>query len=294
MNRIVRVTIASVICALPFISNAQLDVKPLSVNAKEVQHEISISQQTIKVMTANIAHGRGTNLSQLTTSKKATKQHLSLIANSIVEENIDVLALQEVDLPSWWSGQFDHAAYLHNLIPIKSYVVSHHVDAWWGKYGTALYSNFEINEAKNITFTPSFPTPNKGFTYVESSINFEDSAAPIDVILVSLHLDFSRASVRNKQIEELKQVVKNNTQPLIIMGDFNTDWRWHDSIIKTLENEYALTTYQPTSDNMATFGSKRLDWILVSQHFQIENYYNYRDDLSDHKFVIAELSYVKQ
>ena len=42
MNRIVRVTIASVICALPFISNAQLDVKPLSVNAKELQDEISI------------------------------------------------------------------------------------------------------------------------------------------------------------------------------------------------------------------------------------------------------------
>ena len=49
---------------LPFISNAQLYVKSLRVNAEGLQDEISISQQTIKVMTADIAHGRGTNLSQ--------------------------------------------------------------------------------------------------------------------------------------------------------------------------------------------------------------------------------------
>lgn len=77
---------------LPFISNAQLYVKSLRVNAEGLQDEISISQQTIKVMTADIAHGRGTILSQLTTSKKATKQHLSLIANRIVEENIDIIS----------------------------------------------------------------------------------------------------------------------------------------------------------------------------------------------------------
>ena len=109
--------------------------------------------------------------------------------------------------------------------------------------------------------------------------------------MISLHLDFSRASVRNKQIKELLTKLKNLDAPIIIMGDFNTDWRWQNSIVKTLSDNYGLRIYNAQSNKLNTFGSKRLDWIMVSQHFTFKSYYNVEDALSDHAFVVAELEF---
>lgn len=244
------------------------------------------SNNSIKVMTANIAHGRASNFSQITTTTNEIKHNLTALSSHFSRFNPDILALQELDSASWWSGNFDHANYLIARTSFNSYMVSNHVDAWWGTYGTGIFSNYTLVDCKGFTFEPSFPTTNKGYSYAEIELNNGNRIA-----VVSLHLDFSRASIRTKQIAELQNRLNVIDKPLIIMGDFNTDWRWNSSIIKTLSQTYGLKVYKPDSEHLNTFGKNRIDWIIVSKHFKFKRYENIGAGLSDHLFVIAELVY---
>lgn len=244
-------------------------------------------KNTLTVMSANIAHGRGTNFSQLTSSIEQIRTNLNAIATKVNQINPDIVAFQENDKASWWSGQFSHIDYLLKRTNFQNYVATSHVNAWWGNYGTALFSKLPLINCDGITFAPSWPTTNKGFSYAKVNLN----KLTQHITVVSLHLDFSRASVRNKQIKELLSALKNLDAPIIIMGDFNTDWRWQNSIVKTLSDNYGLRIYNEQSNKLNTFGSKRLDWIMVSKHFTFKSYYNVEGALSDHAFVVAELEF---
>lgn len=253
-------------------------------NTRSASHT---QKNTVTVMSANIAHGRGTNFSQITTSIEQIKTNLNAIATKVNQINPDIVAFQEIDKASWWSGQFSHVDYLLKRTNFQNYVATSHVNAWWGDYGTALFSKLPLINCGGITFAPSWPTTNKGFSYAKVNLNKQAQ----DIIVVSLHLDFSRASVRNKQIKELLTKLKDLNAPIIIMGDFNTDWRWQNSIVKTLSDSYGLRIYNAQSNELNTFGAKRLDWIMVSQHFTFKSYYNVEGALSDHAFVVAELEF---
>ncbi|MDE3271025.1 endonuclease/exonuclease/phosphatase family protein [Pseudoalteromonas sp. G4] len=247
---------------------------------------INNKNMTIRVMTANIAHGRGINFSQLTTSTEEIKQNLDALSAHINLHKPSIVALQELDSPSWWSGNFDHAKHLVENTSFEHYMVTNHVDAWWGKYGTGILSNYPLQNCKGFTFAPSFPTTNKGYSYAEIDLGYDQSIG-----LVSLHLDFSRASVRIQQITELTKQLKQNKKPLIIMGDFNTDWRWQTSVVKTLSEDFDLTLFEPESNTLDTFSDKRIDWIIISHHFKFKHYKTVGAGLSDHLFVIADLIY---
>ena len=266
---------------LPLFSHAENRCNQIAASTNSLTNSDSI-----KVMTANLAHGRATNFSQLTTSTYEIKQNLNAISSFIQLKKPHILALQELDAPSWWSGNFNHASHIMRHSQFNSYTVTNHVNAWWGTYGTGLFSTLAMKNCSGVTFKPSFPTTNKGFSYGEILLEPD-----ISVGIVSLHLDFFRASVRSKQIEELKLHLNQNNKPLIIMGDFNTDWRWQDSVIKTLQGKYRLKLFKPNSKSLDTFGIKRLDWIMVSEHFSFKHYENVGNGLSDHMFVMAEVIY---
>ena len=67
---------------------------------------------TLHVATLNIAHGRGLEAEQLGHTKEFFEGNIDAVAAVIKRENPDVIALQEADAPSVWSGLFDHVARL--------------------------------------------------------------------------------------------------------------------------------------------------------------------------------------
>ena len=67
---------------------------------------------TLKVMSLNLAHGRKDSINQFLVSGEQTRQNLDDIAEVLKQRDIDVLAVQEADAPSRWSGGFDHVAEL--------------------------------------------------------------------------------------------------------------------------------------------------------------------------------------
>ena len=179
-------------------------------------------QPRLRVATINVAHGRGDSLNQLLVSTQGTKDNLSTIAEFLQTREIHVAALQEVDSPSWWSGSFDHASYLATAAGFGYWAQAAHARLGVAEYGTAVLSRAPIEKALAINFTASPPTANKGFTLVEIAWHRSESEN-ILIDVVSIHMDFSRKSVRQTQLKELEMTIEGRTNPIVIMGDFNSE-----------------------------------------------------------------------
>ncbi len=263
--------------------------------AARQESDIPGSPAVLKVMTLNVAHGRKDAFNQMFVSEKKIRQNLMEIADIISSQDADVIALQEADGPSRWSGNFDHVAFIADQADYPYYKLETHADSWLFSYGTAILSRFPISETIAHTFKPSPPTFNKGFLLARVMWKPDpgaDQAVPIDI--VSVHLDFSRKKVRQNQIVELAETMTKRDYPKIILGDFNSEWFSRDSVVKQLAERAQLKVYQPDAKNLHTYlkqGGKRLDWILISNELAFVNYEVLSDVISDHQVVMAAVSW---
>jgi endonuclease/exonuclease/phosphatase family metal-dependent hydrolase len=249
-----------------------------------------VSRATLKVMTLNLAHGRKDGLNQLFISEPVIRSNLGEIAAFLDKTGADVVALQEADAPSLWSGNFDHVALLAEQAGYPVFESSNQAGSWFFSYGTALLSRVSLSGVLHHTFSPSPPTMNKGYTL--GQIVWQANAGePVLVDVISVHLDFSRKSVREQQSAELSETLAGRGNPMIIMGDFNSDWFADEEVVRALAERAGLQVYQPEAGNLATYHSstRRLDWILISEQLEFVSFEVLPDILSDHSAVMAEI-----
>lgn len=246
--------------------------------------------RSLRIGSLNMAHGRRGSLNQILVSTSSTHDNLSAIATFLQDKSIDVVALQEADAPSHWSGNFNHVSFLAREAEYPFFAHASQAKIGVANYGTGILSKLPINKAMELTFAPSPPTVSKGFTLAELSWSLGDSsAAPITLDVISLHLDFSRPSVRLQQVTELRAVLAGRTNPLIIMGDFNSE-----NLAPELQpagegaSRY-LHTWPGDKEAMATYKGKRLDWIVISSDLEFVSYEVSAEVLSDHLLVIADI-----
>ena len=204
----------------------------------------------------------------------------------------DIVAFQEIDGPSFWSGNFNHVKYLASHSMFTRSIQASHVDAIGLSYGTALMSRQEMSNPQAVTFDPSLTLVPTGFVVSTISWPGRDS---IDIDVVSVHLDFMSGSVRKKQVHELSAVLRARNNHLIIMGDLNSGWLQRDSAPQYLVKELGLKAYQPENSKLITFPGlgKRLDWVLISPGLEFSSYEVIGTDISDHRAVLAELALVE-
>lgn len=253
---------------------------------------IALTANTLKVMSLNIAHGRKDGTNQLFLSGSTIRKNLDEIAAVIGASGADIVALQEADAASRWSGNFDHIAVLAEQADYPAVVHTPHARSWLFNYGTAILSQAAFTETLNYTFEPSPPTLNKGFTLAQIVWRpHGEDQAPVLLDVISVHLDFSRKQVRESQIQEITRVLEGRDYPLIILGDFNSDWLADELVVRALADDNELKGYRPAADDLGTYpsGNKRLDWILISDTLEFIRYEVLPDVLSDHKAVIAEI-----
>lgn len=253
----------------------------------------SISSNTgngiLKVLTLNIAHGRGDGFHQLLQNSEKTLANLDTIAVLLEEQYPDVVALQEADGASYWSGKFDHVEYLARQASFTQYVRASHADGYGLSYGTAFVSRLELRDPEAITFDPALSPVPKGF--VVATVAWPGRPC-IEVDIASVHLDFSSEAIRRKQAAALIDILASRDRPMILMGDFNTRWEKQDSALHLIVRELGLTPYKPEEAGLGTFASSghRLDWILISPAFNYITYDVIKENVSDHRAVIAELA----
>ncbi len=260
------------------------------LTVSQTSSDVSPPKPMLKAVTINLAHGRKDSFNQLLVSEEATRNNLNDISEYLKETNADIVALQEADNPSRWSGDFDHVAYLAEQAGYQYFAHAEHAQIWMGNYGTAILSKWPITEALGLTFPDTPPTTSKGFTLAR--IQWQNPDAPdsmVEVDVISVHLDFSSKSVRLQQVDELAAIMKQRDGPLIIMGDFNSEWLAEQYMLENTADTSRLHVFKPGSMGLNTYKDKRLDWILLSADLGFSTYEVEGDVLSDHKAVGASI-----
>ena len=247
------------------------------------------SDKPLRVLTLNLGHGRGDRGHQLFQGRENIEHHLDQVAEQIRRINPDLVALQEADSASRWSGGFDHVAYLADRIGMPHRFAGIHSQSPIFRYGTALLSKVPLIDPQSVSFAPSFPTFTKG--YVWATLAWPDPQVPQEGLhVISMHLDYSRAAVRRKQAQQLIDDLSESDRPLILLGDFNATWGDENSVVRYLAQELELRAVE-ASGGEATFPrlDSRLDWILISDDLQFERHRVENELVSDHRTVWAEV-----
>ncbi len=258
------------------------------------------SSEQLRLMTFNIAHGRGLSLYQGFHSSRGITKNLDRIARIIRSHQPDIVALQEIDASSHWNGHINLLDYLQTETGYPHSVHGIHNRRDGRKplaYGNAFLSKHPLKNWKVVPFG-SKTLGEKGF--LEAC--FDMNGTQIDVI--NLHLDFRSRRVRLRQIDQLLHSVHMRSLadpyhlPPIICGDFNTSSRSaRDALHHLIQRSAGSEDYDyvPRRERTfpAHFPSRGLDFILLAEPFEAVSTNVVRSYASDHLPVVANLSFPK-
>jgi len=250
--------------------------------------------RSLKVMSLNVAHGRKLARQQLFVPSHKFQANLADVADVLVRHEPDVVALQEADGPSFWSGDFHHVEHLAELAGFDHHFWGEHNSLQLGRRrlvtGTALMSRTPLGDAASVVFPPSPPTPRKGFVVASLPL---PGAPGRSVDLVSVHLDFLSKRARRRQIRSIEEALAPRANPRIILGDMNAWWKRRNDVVPLLCEQLDVRPCRPECRKLATFPSRRprfrIDWILISPELEFASYATVADAVSDHLGVMAEV-----
>ena len=250
------------------------------------------SAPVLRVATLNLAHGRGLATSQIGLPRETFEQNLRAVGEVLCAERPDVVALQEADASSAWSGRFDHVAllaqaaefpYVHHVLHVDHGPPGLHL-----RYGTALLSRLKLANCTGHAFRTGVLDA-KGY----AAARVEFAGRPLTV--VSVHLDPSSARRREQQAAALINDLRSCPGGLVIMGDFNTTWDKPDDGLRVIADALHLRAHEPLDAARATYPAasprRRLDWILVSDDLLIQKSWECSESISDHQAVVAALEW---
>lgn len=246
---------------------------------------------SLRLLSLNIAHARRKAQHQSLLRDSTIRRNLELIAGVLERERPDVVALQEADGPSFWSGRFDHVAELAGLAGFPHAFRGEHNREVLSRldlsYGTALLSRLPLEAAHSQAFSQNW-RDTKGFVTATVA---PEALAGESVDVVSIHLDFLAERVRQKQVEQLIERFRGHEGHLVVMGDFNCAWSERRRSLDLLLHELRLRPCRESA--AATYPAwrplVRLDWILVSEGLEFASYRTLDDRVSDHLGILAEV-----
>lgn len=250
-------------------------------------------QGALRLFSLNVAHGRRTAANKPFLRRRTAQRNLDQIAQAVRGLTPDVVALQEADGPSSWSGNFDHVATLAEQTHLIDHYRGEHNPFRLGRLrlssGTALLATQPLQDPSSHRFAVSW-RDTKGFVVATLTVP-EWGGAEIDI--VSVHLDFLIPRVRRQQILQLADRMLPRGRPIVVVGDLNCCWQWEPRSMRLLMETLGLEAFEPEA-TAPTFPSKRpirrLDWVLVSRELTYDGYHTLPIPLSDHLGVVADLS----
>jgi endonuclease/exonuclease/phosphatase family metal-dependent hydrolase len=252
----------------------------------------------LRLLTFNIAHGRGLTPIQGLTSPRKLRVNLRKIAALLGRLAPDAVALQEIDERSSWAGNFDHLDYLrvHTAFPYAAFGINNRREGMINlSYGNALLSRHPLVETETVVFGRR-RLGEKGFLFAE--LDVRGRCVPI----VNLHLHASSRARRLAQLDLLLEWLRPKQRsraarwviPPIICGDFNNPSTGDDATAALLGHLAAYGDYLAHPRNAATFPSplprRTLDFVFVPAQCRQVRCEVVRSFLSDHRPVLVELA----
>ena len=246
----------------------------------------------LRVITLNIAHGRKRVPHQTLVPRDRVRRNLTDVGALIAGLESDIVALQEADGPSPWSGNFDHVAIVAARAQLgEHYRGDHNPFSLGGRSlasGTALLARWPLGDPRSVRFQSSWRCT-KGFVLATVALPaWRDQ----EVDVVSVHLDPLVPQKRRGQVADMVGVLRGRGRPLVVLGDLNCCWRREPATMDLLSNALGLRSFapdrlQPTYP--AYRPRRRFDWILISESLRFVGHRRLPAKLSDHLGVMADL-----
>ncbi len=259
----------------------------------------AIVNKPLRLMTLNIAHGRGLSPYQGLHSAKTIERNLKRIAHLLCQVDADLVALQEVDEDSHWNKRIhllkvlqESAGYDHSYLGVHNRREGRLPLA----YGNGLLTRFPIRRAEHQAFGQAM-LGEKGFLCAE--LETEQGILP----LINLHLDFKSRLRRIAQVECLIEFLeeKQYTSDLkphlspIICGDFNARQGKRADAVRHLFRylmdglDYQLLPQGKSRTFPSFFPTHGIDFFFVPQSYRVNYCEVLRCYVSDHRPVLLEL-----
>ena len=252
----------------------------------------------LRIVTWNIAHGRGLRPIQGFQTKRSMQAHLRRIATLLAKLDADVVALQEIDQDSSWAGNFDHLAYLREHAGYGHAlhgVTTRREGIFKLCYGNAFLSRHALEEGEAVAFGKR-TLGEKGFLFAEIDV------AGKRVPLINLHLHYRSRQARLDQVGQVFRYLaqRHNARspywsvPPLVCGDFNTSGKASDAAAGLLAELDYFGSYGLHPRDGKTFPSplptRLLDFVLVPAELRVDRCEIVRSWLSDHRPVLAEIA----
>ena len=250
-----------------------------------------------RIVTYNIAHGRGLSPYQGFNSHVSIRRNALKIAHLLERLKPDVVALQEIDEDSHWNGRFNVLEYLreHTGLPFSIMGVnSQRTGIKPLSYGNAVLSRYPFGAWENVSFGRS-EIGGKGFLFAEIDVG-RGHVVP----LVNLHLAFASRRMRLLQAEAVSDYLSNKYQhrqadwlvPPILCGDLNNSSRRPDATAALYEyfqrhGEYTLHP-EKARTFPSPFPSRALDFVFLPPACREPKSEVLRTMLSDHRPVVVD------
>lgn len=280
-----------------FLNRRECRSNTLLWDWRAFSHKWNNKVMRIKLMTFNIAHGRGLGLYQGFTGETRLRRNLSAIASLVKEEDADVVAFQEIDEDSHWHkgvrmmDELSAAAeYPHVMMGVNNRREGEKPLA----YGNALFSKFEADLWDNQPFGNA-TLGEKGFLYAELAIG-----GPYLLPIINLHLDYRSRERRIIQIERLLDYMRKRPLrpdrahlPPVVCGDFNSRASIAgDAVQHLFRHMIEHGAYSLYPEKARTFPSirplKGIDFMFIPNDFSVTECHVVKTLLSDHIPVVVE------
>lgn len=192
-----RINIWLVVCA----------VTTSSWSCTSLAQESAPAPTTLRVLTYNIHHGRGTD----------QQVDLNRIAGVIRAQKPDLVALQEVDQKTRRTNGVDQTTVLSELTGLHGEFL-HQIDFEGGRYGQAVLSRFPLSAA-TVHWLPG--TPDRERRIAGSVLVRLDDTRSLR--FVTTHLHHNNADFREQQAVELNRLFAGGQSQTItiLAGDLN-------------------------------------------------------------------------
>ncbi|GAB4135305.1 MAG: endonuclease/exonuclease/phosphatase family protein [Planctomycetaceae bacterium] len=273
--------------------------------------DVSRNVNSLRVLTFNIAHGRGPIDDNHAEGGDAKRKRIAQIAELIQKSNADVVILNEVDFDSTWSGGQNQAEAIAKQAGYRYRAEQRNIDfrfiygSW--KFGNAVLSRYPIMKTNVIDYPAVAEWESWLAGKKRGLVCTLQLAQTQQVRIVAVHLETRDPLTRFRSAQKLLEVQKRSTIPLILAGDFNSTPpgfphaeqapvnEKHKNTIEFLAAEGRFR-YSPTKNPGEadfTFSAKTpdrvIDWILIPRDWKFESYCVLKSELSDHRPVLATL-----
>ncbi|MFZ5351904.1 MAG: endonuclease/exonuclease/phosphatase family protein [Bacillota bacterium] len=246
-------------------SRGSLDTMSSVQSRKESDLDLDIS-----IMTYNIH--RGIN--------KKGKHDLDSIREVLENSGADIIALQEVERNSIRTMFKDQVKFLADKLSMY-YAYGKSLSILNGQYGNAVLSRYPIEEYEVI----QLPYKDERRTVLKASIAVGD----YKLAVFNTHLGLSN-SERDEQLVILREIIKNESMPFLLMGDFNTNLEDLNVFEGIARDSAGFTNVKPDNTFESEELNARIDYIFVSEGIVPHDYQTIKSDASDHYPVICKIN----